>query len=413
MCRVLVTAYYFPPQGGGGVQRTVKFLKYLPDFGWQPVVLTIKKCGIHLIDDSIKNEVPPSVPVHRTSALVLPQWLPWRVRTFVARWLLVVDEQLGWFPFAVRRGKRLISHENIRAIYTTSAPYTDHLIGFSLKRQTGLPWIADFRDPWVDNFALTFPSKTHYRLAAALERQVFLTADRIVVNTERSCEFYQRKYPMLDRGRLIPITNGYDLADFEGIEPIGQESNRLVIVHNGSLYGQQQTPLPFLRGLWMALDDGRVFGERIRVRFVGNVNPAIHKIVEDLTLADVVQLTGYVPHRQSVGYLLGADVLLLILGCGKGSDMVFPAKIFEYLVSGKPILGVVPPGISADLVQEAQAGVIVNPEDVRAIADQIAALYEAWQQGELKITGNQDVVARYDRRLLTGQLARVLDEVAK
>lgn len=409
--RLLVVAYYFPPLGGAGVQRTLKFVKYLPEFGWQPVVLTAKLKGAYLGDASLEREVPPGVFVHRTSALLLPSWLPWRLRNFVARWLLVVDEQLGWLPFAVTQGRKIIEDSGIEAVYTTSAPYTAHLIGLRLKVQTGLPWVADFRDPWLGNFSNTFPSPLHKQMAQRFEHQISLTAERVVVVSEPMREALLARYSLAPE-QVYTLSNGYDPADFDGVEPLGQEAARFVIVYSGSFYGRQ-TPIYFLQGLRAALGDGRLSRQKVQVRFVGNIGQTARNQIKALGLTDKVQVTGYLPHRQSIGHLLGADLLLLVVGSGPGSEVVFTGKVFEYLAAGKPILALVAPGAAANLVQEAQAGVVVDPEDVRAIADQIAALYQAWQQGELKITGNQDVVARYDRRLLTGQLARVLDEVAK
>jgi hypothetical protein len=182
--RVLMVAYYFPPLGGAGVQRTLKFVKYLPEFDWQPVVLATKVSDARLRDPSLEKEIPATVSVCRTPALTLPARLPWRLRSFIARWLLLVDEQLGWLPFAVSQGQRMIEEHGVEAIYTTSAPYTSHLIGARLKQRTGLPWVADFRDPWVGNVSSTFPTGFHLELAKRFESQVLQGAERVIVVSE-------------------------------------------------------------------------------------------------------------------------------------------------------------------------------------------------------------------------------------
>jgi glycosyltransferase involved in cell wall biosynthesis len=413
MRRVLVIAYYFPPFGGAGVQRTLKFVKYLPEFGWQPVVLTVKEQVAHLRDLSLEEDIPSSTPIHRTLAVLPPPWLPWRLRNFVSRWLLLVDEQLGWLPFAVTRGKQLVRQGGIQAIYTTSTPYTDHLIGYLLKQQTRLPWAADFRDPWVDNPVLAFASRVHRRLAGQLEQRVFHTADQIIVNTEPACELYRRKYSRLDSGRLITIPNGYDPADFvQGVALPPGDPTRFKVVHVGSLYGRRRTSRSFFQALQHMFDTGGLPRDRIEVLFVGNAGKETEELVKAYGMADIVNLIGYVPHRQSVLRLLGADLLLLIPTSGSGSEVFLPAKIFEYLAAGKPILAIASPGAAADLVREAQAGVVVDPEEVGEIAAQITVLYQQWERGELNITGNRGVVARYERYHLTGQLARVLDRIA-
>jgi glycosyltransferase involved in cell wall biosynthesis len=412
--RVLMVAYYFPPLGGAGVQRTLKFVKYLPEFGWQPVVLTARERGKHPTDSSLEDEIPANVSVHRSSALLPPSWLPWRLRSFIARWLLVVDEQLGWLPFALRQGKRLIRQERIQAIYSTSAPYTDHLIGYLLKQHSGLPWIADFRDPWADNLALTFASRFHQRLVSDMERSIFHFADQIIVNTPSAWEFFCHKYPTVAHNRLVAITNGYDPVDFEQVSPEPPiNPSQFRIVHVGSLYGQRRTARPFLKALRHVLDVGALSRKRIEVAFVGNAGREAKELTKILDLADVVCFVGYVPHEKSIASLLSASLLLLIPTSGPGSEIFLPAKIFEYLAARRPILALASRGAAADLVREAEAGVVVDPEVISAIADQIVMLYRKWQRRELEITPRQDVIARYDRRQLTGQLARILDEESK
>ncbi len=410
MRRVLVIAFYFPPQGGAGVQRTLKFVKYLPEFGWQPIVLTVTGSDSTLRDESLAREVPSTVSVHRTPALLLPRLVPWRVRRWLTRWLLVVDEQVGWLPFAVARGKCLIQETGIAVIYTTSAPYTDHLIGLWLKRATGRPWVADLRDPWVDNPALAFASPFHRRWVERLERQTFLEADRVVVNTATALDFYRRKYPGLEGGRLLAIPNGYDPDDLADVAPAPLDRTRFQIVHVGSLYGQMRTARPFLQALRNLMEARTLPRQRVQVSFVGNVGHEVAALVQEYALDDVVRLIGYVPHRESIAYLLAADLLLLIPTSGPGSEVFIPAKAFEYLAVGRPILTLATPGAAADLIAEAHAGPVVDPNDVLAIAAHLAALYNRWQQGDLAGTTDPQVVARHDRRVLAGRLAAVLDE---
>jgi glycosyltransferase involved in cell wall biosynthesis len=408
--RVLVVAYYFPPLGGAGVQRTLKFVKYLPEFGWQPVVLTVKVKDADLSDACLEKEIPPGISIYRTSILRLPARLPWRLRNLLARWLLVVDEQVGWLPLAVGQARKIIAEDGVEAIYTTSAPYTAHLIGLRLKEQTGLPWVADFRDPWVGNFATPFPTPVHLRLAQRFERQISQRAERVTVVSDLMRPALLNRYH-LPPERVCTLPNGYDPADFTGVEPLGQDPAWLIIAYTGSFYGRRQAG-SFLQGLRAAIDDRAVLGHKVQVRFVGNIGQATQAQVEALGLRDVVQITGYLTHHQSIQYLLGADLLLLVVGAGPGSAAVLTGKIFEYLFAGKPILALAPPGAAADLVREAEAGVVVDPEDVSAIADQIAALYQKWERGELKIASRPEVVARYDRRRLTGQLAHILNEIS-
>ncbi|MBN1139905.1 MAG: glycosyltransferase [Anaerolineae bacterium] len=413
MHRVLIIAYHFPPAGGAGVQRTLKFVKYLPQFGWEPVVLTAKGKPPSLRDPSMESEIPSDVVIRRTPALTFPAWFPWRLRHFITRWLLVVDEQIGWLPFAISQGKQLISQLGIQAIYTTSAPFTDHLIGSYLKRYTGLSWIADFRDPWVDNVTLAFPTGCHRRLANRIESRIFGYADRIIANTLPAQKFYRCKYPFLDDSHLLSIPNGYDRADFEQAIPLPFDPQRFTIVHVGSLYGQTRTARPFLQAVQRLLEAGTLPRNRIRVLLVGNVGKETHELAATHRLNDVVQFDGYVPHHQSIASLLSANLLLLIPTSGPGSELFMPAKIFEYLAACRPVLALATPGAAADLIEEAQIGVVVAPGDVDKIAHYLVVLYQQWQRGELEITPNRKVIERYERRQLTGILASVLDGVIR
>ena len=164
MRQVLFVTYYFPPLGGAGVQRALKFVKYLPQFGWKASVLTVRPPRGRLLDASLLEEIPASASVFRTAAPALPLWLPWRFRSLVARWLLPVDEQIGWLPLAARGGSQMLRATQFDLLLSSSAPYTSHLIAARLKDSAGLPWIADFRDPWIGNISSAYPTRLHQRI---------------------------------------------------------------------------------------------------------------------------------------------------------------------------------------------------------------------------------------------------------
>jgi glycosyltransferase involved in cell wall biosynthesis len=413
---VLIIAYFFPPAGGGGVQRTLKFIKYLPGCGWRPVVVTARQPSTRLNDPDLAAEIPAQAQIIRTGDVRMPDWMPWRLRAWIARWLLVVDEHIGWLFFAERASLRCLQQESIQAIYSTSAPYTDHLSGYRLKRKTHLPWIADFRDPWVGNFSANFPTRLHQRLAEKMENDVVRMADRVLVVSEPMRQALLSRHPAIPAGKVIVLPNGYDPEDFAALQPeriqAAREADRLLIVYSGSFYGQRQTAEKFLQALAWTLEGGQIPRERARVRFVGNAGRHTLELIEAYGLNDICEATGYLPHRQSLAHLMAADVLLLIVGRGAGSEAVFTGKIFEYLASGKTILCLADPGAAADLVREAQAGEVVDPQDMAAIAAQVENLYQQWATGRLNQRQPQaEVVKRYDRRTLAMQLATILNEI--
>ncbi len=411
---LLVVAYYFPPWGGAGVQRTLKYVKFLPQFGWRPLVLTARPRAVAVSDPSLGQDLPTELQVVATSALMLPPILPWRARNLMARWLMVSDEQAGWAPFAQRQAEELIKRQQVQAIYTTSTPYTAHLIGLRLRRRFGLPWLADFRDPWVENTALKLPTGWHRERVRRWERQVVTNADRVTVVSEPMAEAFRKAYPELNRQHFLTLPNGYDPDDFAQAEPLGRTSHndRLTIVYSGSFYGQR-TSQPFLQALHNVLERGQVPRSAVRVRFVGNVGQVTADQVREMGLADVVEITGYVSHRQSIGYVLGADVLLLMIAPGPGSEGVLTGKIFEYLAAGRPILALTPKSAAGDLVLESRAGVVIDPDDGPAIERQVVTWFDQWQRGVLNCASDPTVIARFDRRRLTEALAQALDAIVQ
>jgi glycosyltransferase involved in cell wall biosynthesis len=411
MKSVLMIAYYYPPAGGAGVQRTLKFTKYLPDFGWNPLVLTVAPRYHRLLDNSISGEIPAQVQVQTTSAMLLPHRLPWKLRNWISRWLLLVDEQVGWYWPAVQAGKTLLQEHCIDAIYSTSSPYTDHLIGLALKRASGLPWLTDFRDPWCGNFSRQPPTPLHQRLDQSLERRVIQAADRLIVVSEPMRSDLITRYPALEPEKIITITNGYDQADISASQPKGFPPDRLSIVYTGSFYSKERTPHTFLRALAGAVQNGAIPREKVHVYFVGNIGQHSTDTINETWLVDLVTITGYLPHQESIAYLLGADIALLIIGANPGSEAVLTGKIFEYLAAHKPILALAPPGAAADLLLEANAGILAPPDDISAITSALVDLYHRWENGKLRSENRPEIVERYDRCNLTSTLAMQLDDI--
>lgn len=410
---LLVVAYYFPPWGGAGVQRTVKHVKFLPQFGWRPLILTARPQAVALSDPSLRQELPSDLQVAATRAVLMPSYLPWRVRNLVARWLLVSDDQAGWAPFARRQASLLIEREQVRAIYTTSTPYTAHLIGLSLKQHFGIPWLADFRDPWVENTALKPPTTWHRNRIRKWERQVVLNADRVTVVSEPMAAAFRTAYPELPRDHFLTLPNGYDPDDFaQAVQPSqASRCDVMRIVYSGSFYGQR-TAQPFLLALRNLLERNQIPRSSVHVSFVGNVGQATMEQVKELGLGDVIEITGYVSHHQSIGYVVSADVLLLMVAPGPGSEGVLTGKIFEYLAARRPILALTPKSAAGDLVEESRAGVVIDPNDGQAIEHQLVAWFDQWQRGDLTCASDQSVIARFDRRRLTEVLAHALDAIA-
>ena len=410
MKQVLFISYLFPPHGGAGVQRSVKFVKYLPQFGWQPTVLTTNRLWT-LNDYSFLNEIPKQISIVRVNGPVLPYRLPWRLRQMIRRWFLVVDHEIGWLPFAYRRGADTIRRKKFKILYSTATPYTCHLVALALKKTFGLPWVTDFRDPWIDNYTARFPTPFHRAICAKLERSVVSAADRVLVVSEPMREQFQRRYDELPSNRFVTLPNGFDPADFEGIKPAPRDK-RFTLTYTGSFYGKGRSPLSFLTALSQTLDRDLIKPTDICIRFIGNVGHEAKKLVRQFRLGASIEFTGYLSHLESISHQLSADALLLIIGSANGSESGYTGKIFEYLACGKPVFALIPPGAASTLLTEARVGHIVPSDDIDAIANQFYNLYSKWRAGRLTVSPNSNVISRFDRRIQTGKLAEIFDSLS-
>ena len=440
MKKVLCIAYYFPPMGLSGVQRTVKFLKYLPEFGWEPSVLTVKGTAYWAYDESLFGDLRSEMQIVRTGSLdplrliaLLPRGagkqgkmglVPSEViRRGFSWWnhaLFVPDNKIGWMPFALFRASRWLSEASpsVDLIYATAPPFTAHLVGAILSAQFEEPLVLDFRDPWSRNQFVSYPTPYHRLLNRALERACLRQAEACIATNEGIIEGL-RENALVRRPRLEVVPHGFDPEDFEGhpTSPLThspaeaysvQGPERFTITHSGSFY-ERITPRYFLQALRRLLDERPEVEERIRARFVGLFRRENEELVRTLQLEQVVEVTSYVPHRKSVEYLLSSDVLWFMIGEGPSSASWAPGKLFEYIGARKPILACVPEGTAARTVRATGNGMVVPPDNVDQIKGAIWRYYKAWLNGTLLET-DREVVQQYDRRRLTGVLAGIFED---
>ncbi|GAB4536618.1 MAG: hypothetical protein Kow0063_22360 [Anaerolineae bacterium] len=436
MRTVLIIAYFFPPLGGIGTQRALKFARYLPQFGWRPVILSVRGSPYSLRDPALMSQVSSDLPVFRART-VEPEHLYNLYRRFLGgrnnalklasagntgdrsstgslaarleNWLCIPDGRVGWLPFAVPLGKRILQTEEPSVIFSTSAPYTAHLIARRLAEWSELPWVLDLRDPWVDNHFQPSPTRWHRSLNTWLEGRCIRQADRVVCVTPLMTEEMRLRYADQPADKFSTITNGFDAVDFDpGLAP---DPGCFSIRHVGSLYAGRSA-IPFLEGLVLALRRNPRLKDVLQVEFIGAMDrlnrQAWEAFVSAHGLKNWVSSREFVPHSQAVRLMQQSQVQLLIVGKGIRTGRIYPAKLFEYLGARRPILAVVPPGVTETLVRELEAGIVADPDDVQSMADAILEFYSWFQQGKLQNWASKGVAA-YERRHLTGQLASLLD----
>jgi glycosyltransferase involved in cell wall biosynthesis len=317
------------------------------------------------------------------------------------------DHYIGWLPFAYLAARRLLSQEAVDVIYTVSAPYTAHLVGWLLKKTTGKPWIADFRDEWTQNPTIRPMFSWQRKANRWLEQQSFDNADSIIIATESYKELMSSLAGPNLREKFTTITNSFDAEDFKPLDAL-PKGDKFKVVYCGSFYDMQQ-PAYFLAAMRSLVEEGLLPLDKISLTFAGYTRYNTREMFKDSLLFPAIRYMGIVSHKEAIQQMKEADVLLLIVGSLRGKENI-PAKTFEYIATGKPILALVPPdGEAARVIRETRTGIVVAPEDVNAIKTASLDLYTCWRSAKLRIESNWEQINRYEAREVTRQLSIVLD----
>jgi glycosyltransferase involved in cell wall biosynthesis len=408
MKKVLVIAYHYPPLGGGGVFRTLKFTKYLLQFGFRPYVLTVKNPMYATKDPTLVKEIPSEARIFASFSFEHRILRASRLLNIDPEWFFIPDVNVGWLPCGTYVGNKIIRQENIDVIYATAPVFTSLLIGYLLKRKTQKPFVVDFRDPWTLNPFKKFPTEFHERIENRLEKKVLMSADYVITVSQPYREKLIEKYPFL-KSKCEVIMNGFDSDDFRDLKRLTL-GGKFRILHTGSLYGLR-TPKYFLFALQKLFQEKTQLRKQIEVKFVGNYGKETPILVDKLGLNDVVELVGYIPHKECLELMVNSHILLLIVASeGYHTSGIVTGKLFEYLASGRPVLALAPKeNIVADIVRSANAGLTVSSENVEPIKDAILELYNMWKEGKsIKEKGD---ISIYDRRFLTQRLAQIFENV--
>jgi glycosyltransferase involved in cell wall biosynthesis len=411
MKKVLVIAYHYPPVGGGGVFRTLKFTKYLPQFGFRPYVLTVKNSMYTLKDPTLVKEIPPEARIIATFSFEHRLLRASRLLNIDPGWFFIPDVNVGWLPFSIRAGTKIIRQENIDVIYVTAPIWTSLLIGYFLKKRTKKPLVVDFRDPWTINPYNKPPTKFHAKIENWLERKVLTSADYVITVSQPYKRRLIEKYPFLKTKSEV-IMNGFDPDDFKNLkrQPL---QGKFKIVHTGSLYGLR-SPKHFLFALHKLVQEKPYLRKQIEVQFVGNYGREAPMIVDKLGLNDLVQFIRYMPHEKCLEHMVNSQVLLLIVASeGYKTSGIVTGKLFEYLFAGRPVLALASKeSIIANIIRSANAGLVVSL-NLEAIKDAILEFYEQWATGKLSATTDMVSIERYNRKVLTHKLAQIFEKITQ
>lgn len=444
---VLFIAYHFPPIGGSGVQRSLKYVKYLPSNGYNPVVVTVKDGHNFAYDYGMLKEIPKEIKVYRSNSgemlwlrnkientnKVLKKFkisfskegrntldsnvsskekgLKEKVFELLEYNYYIPDTKIRWYKHAVKDIKNRILKENdIDVIYSTSAPYTDHLIALNIKKYTNKPWVADFRDPWIGNGAISNKySKKRINKEKEMEAEVIKMADIVINVTEPITQMYKKRYPMYS-DKFITITNGFDGGEKENIEII---KNDVFKITYAGLLDSTRNPQSLIKALEnLYLKRPEIF-EEIRVDFIGYIAEDLKDIIIKSNISKFININSYVEHKEILNYMASSNINLIILPDNEESKGVFTGKIFDYILVEKPILGIMPTnGVASNLINDNNIGLAVNHNEIDKIEEYIYTQYKRFKNGEDLSTNSIEKCKQYDRRVLTKKLSKVFDNIS-
>ena len=436
MKRVLIISYYWPPTGGSGVQRWVKFAKYLPSEGWQPVIYTPEHPEQLAVDESLAAEVPEDAEIVKTR-IIEPYELYKRVLRRsghskeavevnpvnaqnksllqkAAMWirgnLFRPDPRCLWIGPSVRFLKKYLAEHTVDLIVSTGPPQSMHMIGLRLSRETGLPWIADFRDPWTKIFYFKHLSMTSAteKWHRKMEKKVLDEASAVVAVSP----LVQQEFQEMTDTPVELITNGFDECDFSSeqcTEAYGGASEEFIITHTG-LFAADGNPTVLWDVLAEKCRTDEIFKKLLRIKLIGKTDDQILKALTDRGLEDSMINMGYQPHSVAVEQQRQASLLILPLRKEPEYKAVLPGKLFEYLASQRPILGIgQPDGAMAMIVNETRTGTVIDWEDRKGLTQYIEQCWERHLEGRLSTEGAD--LSRFTRRSLTRRMAGLFDRV--
>ena len=432
MKKVLIVTYYWPPAGGPGVQRVLKFAKYLPQFGWQPIILTVKNGEYPAIDESLVKEVPQNLSIFKSKslepnniykkitgirnnqnipvAILAGKNLNWKKK--ISKWirlnLFIPDAKIGWKPFAVNKGKQIIGELKPDLIFSSSPPPTVHLIAKSLKQYSNIKWVADLRDPWTDIYYYHNLKKSKF--AAQLDRyfelSVLKNADQLCTVSKDLLNIFKNKKPDID---INIITNGYDPEDIPNITG-SEKYGKFTIAYTGKL-NNQQNPINLWRTLQRLVKENRSFAQNFQMVFMGNFSDEIYRSIENHELTSYLTDLGYVKHGIALKNLQKSHLKLLLIPNTGNNKGIITGKLFEYLATDGFVLGLGSKvGDAAKILNETKAGQVFEYSD--DLEKKIYLLYEKWKSGShLKI--DRAKIEKYTRKNLTNNLANIFDQLVE
>lgn len=436
--KVLFCAYIFPPLGGSGVQRSLKFVKYLRKFGYEPVVLTVgKNDGVIIEDSSMLAEVGDDINVIRIDydiglpelmtkeeqqeifnlymgAVQSENWIKEYQQFLQESYLMLLpDNMIIWVNRCLKEIEQKIDLKDIDIIYTTGNPFSTFFLGYYIKKKYGIKWVIDYRDPWmssdyyVENFCRF--AENIIGLQRQLENNLVGLSDYIIGAADFRKGLIE-KYS-IQAEKFVEITNGYDEDDFRNIKINRIKNAKFTLCYNGKLSGERN-PVYLLKIINFLIEEGKINNKKIQWIWNGGLEERWKNLLVEEDKYGLIQYKGFLSHQDSITSAMNADLLIQFGGEGAGTDFVYGGKVFEYLRMKKPILTFSTKGGILDKVfQKTHSGRNFDYKDEHGITEYLLEMYDAWEQGTEAIHPNEEEIRKYDRENLTYKLANIFDEI--
>lgn len=429
MRKLLIFTYYWPPGSGPGVQRFVKFCKYLGELGWKPTVVTVRNGSYPSMDKSLEAEVPDDLKVFRTKT-----WEPFavynrltgkksneagvgfigmkkqpslfqRLALYIRANYFIPDARKGWNRFAIAQGRSLIKKEHFDAVITTGPPHSSHLIGFRLKKEFNIPHFVDLRDPWTNvYYNRTFPRTNRTaHIDSELEEQVCKASDGLIVVSEGMKSEFQNYQP-----NVRIIYNGYDEGDFSASHPV--RNAKFTVSYIGNFKANQNVDVLW-RSFSEILKSNSDFRRDLEICITGNCDATVEEALADFNLTEHTRIDEFVNHTEAVSRMISSDVLLFVIPNVRDNQLILTGKLFEYMASNRQMLSIGPvQGNAAKILSESDRGQMLDYEDETGIRKRIEQLYEDWVgTADPIVLRTNSRVTRFSRKNQTEELVSFLN----
>lgn len=418
MFKVLVIAYYYPPLGLSGVQRTLKFTKYMKDFGWEPTVITSGNVAYFAHDFAMLKEAEDAgVRIIRTDALdvntiigkqyktiSIPKEFIRKILSSLSKAVFIPDNKKSWAKRAYKTAKSLLEKEKFDIIFVTIPPYSGFVYAAKLKKEFNIPLFVDYRDLWLGNHFAFYPTPYHKYRHKKLEYGALHSTEKVIVINRKIKEKLILTYPFLSYKDVMIIPHGFDPADFETAEEKIESAGKMKLTYAGMFY-ENITPEYLLRAFKQLSIERPDIAAHIELEFIGHLRRENKKLIQELGINEFVRDHGYLNHQETVKRMKGSDVLWMMIGKIKNADTISTSKLYDYFGTRKPILGSVVEGAALSALKEYGAAFITAPDNISEIKETLIKIHDLYLQNKLPVP-NEEFVQRHDRVKLTEELTK-------